>query len=101
MGCRPIGRDRPISKAAALPRAGRSRLAARRRRAGILFSLPVVAVVGSLLLLPIGQTVYYSFTNWDGFSARWIGAANYSHLFHDSEFTRVLENNAVMVLAIP
>jgi len=76
-------------------------LAARRRRAGILFSLPVVALVGSMLLLPIGQTVYYSFTNWDGFSSKWIGTANYSHLFHDSEFIRVVENNAVMVLAIP
>jgi multiple sugar transport system permease protein len=76
-------------------------LAARRRRAGILFSLPVVALVGSMLLLPIGQTVYYSFTNWDGFSSKWIGSANYSHLFHDSEFIRVVENNAVMVLAIP
>jgi multiple sugar transport system permease protein len=101
MGSQPIGRDRPISKAAALPRTGRSRLAARRRRAGILFSLPVVALVGSMLLLPIGQTVYYSFTNWDGFSSKWIGTANYSHLFHDSEFIRVVENNAVMVLAIP
>jgi ABC-type sugar transport system permease subunit len=101
MGSQPIGRDRPISKAAALPRTGRSRLAARRRRAGILFSLPVVALVGSMLLLPIGQTVYYSFTNWDGFSSKWIGTANYSHLFHDSEFIRVVENNALMVLAIP
>jgi multiple sugar transport system permease protein len=76
-------------------------LAARRRRAGILFSLPVVALVGSMLLLPIGQTVYYSFTNWDGFSSKWIGTANYSHLFHNSEFIRVLENNAMMILAIP
>jgi multiple sugar transport system permease protein len=76
-------------------------LAARRRRAGILFSLPVVALVGSLLLLPIGQTVYYSFTNWDGFSSKWIGTANYRHLLHSSEFIRVLENNAMMILAIP
>ena len=37
-----------------------------------------------MLLLPIGQTVYYSFTNWDGFSSKWIGTANYSHLFHSS-----------------
>jgi multiple sugar transport system permease protein len=76
-------------------------LAARRRRAGILFSLPVVALIGSMLLLPIGQTVYYSFTNWDGFSSTWIGTANYSRLFHSSEFMRVLENNAMMILAIP
>jgi multiple sugar transport system permease protein len=101
MGFRPTGRGRPISKAAALPRAGRSRLAARRRRVGILFSLPVVVLVGSMLLLPIGQTVYYSFTNWDGFSSAWIGTANYSRLFNSSEFNRVLENNAMMILAIP
>jgi multiple sugar transport system permease protein len=76
-------------------------LAARRRRAGILFSLPVVVLVGAMLLLPVGQTVYYSFTNWDGFTAAWVGLANYRHLFHDSEFIRVLENNATMILAIP
>ena len=54
-----------------------------------------------MLLLPIGQTVYYSFTNWDGFSSKWIGTANYSHLFHNSEFIQVVENNAMMILAIP
>jgi multiple sugar transport system permease protein len=66
-----------------------------------LFSLPVVVLVGAMLLLPVGQTVYYSFTNWDGFSSKWIGTTNYSHLFHNSEFIRVLENNAMMILAIP
>jgi len=76
-------------------------LAARRRRAGILFTLPVVALVGSLLLYPIGQTVYYSFTTWDGIDSKWVGTATYAHLFHSSEFTRVLENNAMMILAIP
>ena len=77
------------------------RLAARRRRAGILFTLPVVALVGSMLLYPIGQTFYYSFTTWDGLSSTWVGTATYAHLFHSSEFTRVLENNAMMILAIP
>ncbi len=60
-----------------------------------------MALVGSLLLLPIGQTFYYSFTIWDGISSHWVGAATYSRLFHNSEFTQVLENNALMILAIP
>jgi ABC-type sugar transport system permease subunit len=78
-----------------------SPLAARRRRAGLLFTLPVVALVGSLLLLPIGQTVYHSFTDWDGSTSTWVGGASYSHLVHNPEFVRVLENNAMLVLAIP
>jgi ABC-type sugar transport system permease subunit len=82
-------------------RARGGRLAARRRRAGVLFTLPVVALVGTLLLLPIGQTVYYSFTTWDGFSSQWVGFATYRQLFANPEFVRVLENNATMILAIP
>jgi len=80
----------------------RSPLARRRRRAGLLFTVPVVALVGSLLLYPIGQTFYYSFTNWDGFSpAQWIGFAAYRHLFANPEFVSVLENNGLILLAIP
>jgi len=66
-----------------------------------VFTLPVVALVGSLLIYPIGQTVYYSFTTWDGISSQWVGTATYAHLLHNAEFTRVLENNAMMILAIP
>lgn len=80
---------------------GSSGLQAQRRRAGIVFTLPVAALIGTLLLLPIGQAVYYSFTDWDGSTSHWIGAATYSHLFHNPEFVRVLENNVTMVLAIP
>ena len=84
------------------PRRSRSRLAARRRRAGMLFTIPVIALVGSLLLLPIGQTVYYSFTTWNGFEpAQWVGISAYQRLFSTPEFVSVLENNALLVLAIP
>jgi ABC-type sugar transport system permease subunit len=84
------------------PPRGRGRLAARRRRAGMLFTIPVLALVGSLLLLPIGQTVYYSFTTWNGFApAQWVGISAYQRLFATPEFVTVLENNALLVLAIP
>jgi ABC-type sugar transport system permease subunit len=87
---------------AAQPRAHRRGLAAKRRRAGLFFSLPVLVLVGALLLIPIGQTVYYSFTTWDGFSpAQWVGFAAYRRLFDSPEFVTVLGNNAFMLLAIP
>ena len=56
--------------------------------AGLLFAVPAVVLVATLLLYPIGQTVYYSFTNWDGFTAQWIGLAAYSRLFSNPEFVR-------------
>src|SRR5437870_12808727 len=94
--------ERPASAhGTLLRRPRRDPLASRRRRAGILFTLPGVALIGSLLLLPIGQTVYHSFTNWDGITSKWVGASTYSHLFHRPEWVQVLENNAMLVLAIP
>src|SRR5260370_23052202 len=75
--------------------------AASRRRAGLLFTLPVLALVSTLLLVPVGQTAYYSFTNWDGFTSQWIGFSAYPRLFNHPEFVTVLEHNSAVVLAIP
>jgi multiple sugar transport system permease protein len=86
---------------AAHPRAHRSTLEAKRRRAGMLFSLPVLVLVGALLLYPIGQTVYYSFTQWDGLTSTWVGTATYSRLLHSPDFQQVLKNNLMLLLAVP
>jgi len=83
------------------PRRSRSRLARRRRRAGILLSLPAVAVVVALLGIPIAQAVYYSMTNWNGLTATWIGPSAYTTALSDPTFWRVLENNALLLLSIP
>ena len=82
-------------------RARTGALTAQRRRAGLLFTLPGVVLIGALLIYPIGQTVYHSFTSWDGITSRWVGGATYSHLIHNPEFSQVLQNNALLVLAIP
>jgi multiple sugar transport system permease protein len=101
------GTGSPPAEAASFGRFGRRRepprdpLAAKRRRAGLLFTLPVVVLVGLLLLYPIAQTIYHSFTIWDGITSRWVGTATYSHLFAKPEFVQVLENNALLVLSIP
>jgi ABC-type sugar transport system permease subunit len=88
---------------------GRSRAAGRgagplkvaERRAGILFSPPVIVLTGALLFLPIIQTFYYSLTSWNGITSDWIGLENYQRLFNDPVFWRVLLNNVFLLLSIP
>jgi len=79
----------------------RSRLARRRRRAGILLSLPALALVIGLLGVPVGQAVYYSMTQWNGITATWIGPSTYTALVKDPIFWRVVQNNALLLLAVP
>ena len=77
-------------------------LARRRRRAGILLCLPAIAVVALLLLaLPIAQAVYYSMTTWDGLTTTWIGPSAYIDALKNPIFWRVIENNALLLLAVP
>jgi ABC-type sugar transport system permease subunit len=83
-------------------RPGRSRLARRRRRAGMLLSVPAIVLVAALLWVPIVQAVRYSMTTWDGYSApTWIGPSAYTSAFSDPIVHRVLENNALLLLAVP
>jgi ABC-type sugar transport system permease subunit len=83
-------------------RAGRSRLARRRRRAGMLLSVPAIVLVAALLWAPIVQAVRYSLTTWDGYSApTWIGPSAYTAALSDPIVHRVLENNALLLLAVP
>jgi multiple sugar transport system permease protein len=64
-------------------------------------SIPAVLLVLVLLGIPIGQAVYYSMTQWNGVTATWIGPSAYSSTFTDPIFWRVLENNALLLLAVP
>ncbi len=80
---------------------GAGPLRASQRRAGILFSLPVILLTAGLLFLPIIQTFYYSLTTWDGITSTWIGLDNYQRLVSDSVFWRVLLNNLFLLASIP
>jgi multiple sugar transport system permease protein len=64
-------------------------------------SIPAVLLVVVLLGIPIGQAVYYSMTQWNGVTATWIGPSAYSSTFTDPIFWRVIENNALLLLAVP
>ncbi len=80
----------------------RGRLARRRRLAGFLLSVPAIVLVAALLWTPIVQAVRYSMTNWNGYSAPvWIGPSAYASAFGDPIVRRVLENNALLLLAVP
>jgi multiple sugar transport system permease protein len=78
-----------------------SRLKTSQRRAGLVFAVPVIVLELLLLAVPIGQAIYFSFTRWDGISSTWIGPANYTRLFGDPTFWRVIENNLLLLASIP
>lgn len=59
------------------------------------FLVPAVALYGAFMLWPIGQTIWLSFTNWDGItgSPTWKGLVNYRRLVGDARFLEALGNN--------
>jgi len=69
--------------------------------AGWVLSLPALVAVAALLVVPIGQAVYYSMTDWNGITSTWVGPSAYTTLFSDPTFLRVLENNGLLLLAVP
>ncbi len=77
------------------------RLKRAERRAGVLFSLPVVCLYLALLALPIVQTFYFSLTQWDGITSTWVGIDNYTRLFSDHTFWQVVLNNGYLLASIP
>lgn len=74
------------------------RAAARRKRrvpvlAPYLFGLPVILYIGIVLLYPIGQDIYTSFTHQELISnapSVWVGLDNYARMFRDAQFWRSL-----------
>ncbi len=82
-------------------RAPRLTLRRRRQLAGALFALPAVGLVAGLIAVPIGQAIYYSFTQWDGLTSTWIGPSTWTQAFHNPNLWTALENNAWLLLAVP
>jgi multiple sugar transport system permease protein len=78
-----------------------SLLVRRRRRMGLLLTLPALALITLLIVIPIGQAVYYSFTEWNGVTTTWIGVSAWTQAFENPTMWRVLENNALLLLAVP
>jgi multiple sugar transport system permease protein len=78
---------------------------ARTRRPRRVFSYvalaPAAILVLGLMILPIGATVWHSFTNWDGVSSTYIGLRNFQLIWHNPIVGQVLTNSAIFLVSVP
>ncbi|MFJ3712954.1 MULTISPECIES: carbohydrate ABC transporter permease [unclassified Streptomyces] len=67
-----------------------------------LFAVPGLLVYLALVLVPIGITVGYSFTNKNPFNppTQWVGLSNLTSLFSDDEFLKALGNTALVTAIV-
>jgi N-acetylglucosamine transport system permease protein len=90
---------------------GRPRPAARRRRMpsldrlsfmAVFLGLPV-AVYVIFVIYPFGKALYYSMTDWSGFTSTYnfVGLDNFTKLFHDDTFMHALRNNLELAIVVP
>jgi len=68
---------------------------------GLASMAPALILVGAVIWYPVSQTFQYSFTDWNGASATWVGASNYRDILGSQDFWTPLRNNAIFLLAIP
>ncbi|GII51757.1 sugar ABC transporter permease [Planotetraspora thailandica] len=78
-----------------------SRIGPRLGRFG-LFALPGLLAYVVFVLIPIGMTGYYSFTNRNPFNppTKWVGLRNYGELFGDQEFRQALLNTVIITVIV-
>jgi ABC-type sugar transport system permease subunit len=90
-----------VARAPSRRRAAPSPLSRSRRRVGVLLTVPSVVLVGLLIVWPILQAIYYSMTYWDGLTTTWVGPSTWWQAFHNPTMWRALENNGLLLLAVP
>jgi multiple sugar transport system permease protein len=106
----------PLAGSAGAPIAPAVATAPRRRRwgargslesanaAGWLFVAPALALIFVFFFLPVGASLLLSVTDFDIYAvgdpsnARFVGATNYSRLFHSPEFWSALKNTFIFAL---
>lgn len=68
----------------------------------VFLGLPV-AVFVIFVISPFVQAVYYSMTNWTGFTAEmdFIGVKNFVKLFNDATFMQAMGNNILLAIVLP
>ncbi len=93
---------RAAARPAGAGRRRRSGLARAKARAGLVITLPVMVLIGLLVIVPVIQAVYYSFTDWDGATATAVGFSNYaSSIFSGPGVDQILVNNLVFIVSVP
>lgn len=67
----------------------------------LLFLLPFLVVLGIFFLYAAARAAYFSFTDYDLFSApQWVGLDNYRALFQDDLFLLALRNSLVYAAVV-
>jgi len=71
-----------------------------------LFLAPAILFFTVYVILPIFQSIWISFFEWDGLGEKtWVGTANYIELMDDDRFYTSLKNNVIWLvlymLAVP
>src|ERR671939_948561 len=76
--------------------------ALRRQQAyyAILFIFPGLAVYLIFMVYPFLNTIYLSFTNWNGVAETkdWVGLSNYVRMFGDGAVLESFYNNVIWVI---
>ncbi len=62
---------------------------------------PAGILVLGLMVLPIGATIWHSFTNWDGVTSTFIGFKNFDLIFHNPIISQVLVNSLIFLISVP
>ena len=64
-----------------------------------MFLAPGLFMFAVYVLIPIGQSLWLSFFDWDGLGARtWLGWENYVELWTDEAFWMSLRNNVIWLV---
>lgn len=68
----------------------------------VLFLAPALLLIAAFLLVPLFNTVYYSFTSWYNFSPNpeFIGLDNYKQLFEDPVIRIGLINTGILIVGV-
>lgn len=75
-------------------------MALKSKKYPLLFLLPALCMITIFLIIPLGKTIYYSFTAWYNFSPtkKFIGFQNYVNLFHDRTLRLALRNTGILII---
>jgi multiple sugar transport system permease protein len=73
----------------------------RRNAFPYLAVLPAAALIILLMVLPIGETIYRSFTNWDGLTSSFIGLQNFRLIFQNPVSIQVFVNSLIFLISVP
>ena len=76
-------------------------MAHNRRKWIILFSILPLSIYMIIVIIPLLNSFYYSFTDWNGFNQSYnrIGFENFARVFQDKLFANAIKNTAIWMIA--